>query len=105
MSPEIFQVPQYFQPVLQRIGDVLDADLSIESYDEEWVNFTVDGYRDQKALSELETKKAEVLPGPDAHNFRIVCPWDPSDEDDGLWLHSLRHSDTPNDYLQGIWYF
>ncbi|HWB11288.1 MAG TPA: hypothetical protein VG826_18815 [Pirellulales bacterium] len=104
MSIDIASVPSQFQAVLNRIGDVLDADVEVESYDEEWLNFTVDGYSDQEALREIESKKRRVLLGADSHNFRILCPWDPS-SGEGLWLHSLRDSDTPHDYLMGNWYY
>jgi hypothetical protein len=101
---DICQAPAYFQSILRRIGDVLDADLEIESFDEEWVNFSVDDYTDQEALRELELHSRQVLIGSEPHNFRILCPWDPSD-DSGLWLHSLRHSDSPAEYLTGNWYY
>jgi hypothetical protein len=97
-------IPSYFQPILKRIEGVLGADVDVESCDEEWLNFTVEGYSDQEALRKLESNKTRVLVGADALNFRLLCPWDPS-SDDGLWLHSLRHSDTPNDYLMGNWYY
>jgi hypothetical protein len=104
MSFDIAFVPNYFQPILTRIEEALDADVDVESFDEEWLNFTVDGYTDQEALLELEGSKDEVLVGVDALNFRIVCPMDRSSED-GLWLHSLMDSDTPDAYLRGIWFY
>jgi hypothetical protein len=104
MSIPIASVPQYFQPILNRIGDVLDADIEVESSEDEWLNFTVDGYSDQEAMRELEKNKLRVLLGTDSHNFRILCPWNPS-AGDGLWLHSLQNSDSPDDYLRGNWYY
>ena len=106
MSIDLTFVPTYFQPILERIEEVLDADVDIDSHDEEWLNFTVDGYKDQEALRELEANQAEVLTGLDAFNFRIVCALDPEDEEEeGLWLHSLRHCDEPDDYLRGCWFY
>jgi hypothetical protein len=104
MALPIAAVPRYFQPLLKRIGDSLDADLKVESFDEEWLRFTVDGYSDQEALREIERNKTKVMPGIDAHNFRILCAWDPSVRE-GLWIHSLINSDCPDDYLRGNWYY
>jgi hypothetical protein len=104
MPVAIASVPKHFQSILMRISDVLDADVEVDSYDKEWLNFWVEGYSDHEAMDELEKNKMRVLLSAEALNVRMLCAWDPN-ADEGLWLHSLSHCDTPNDYLRGNWYY
>jgi hypothetical protein len=101
---DISDLPDYFQPVMQRIEDLLALDADIESFDSEWVHFRLPGSTDQDAIVTLEANHNDVLPGTDLFDFQILCPFN-AGQGKGLWLHYLPESAAPSDYRSGVWFF
>src|SRR5208283_4835919 len=100
----ISSLPDYFQPVMQRIVDVFGQEVVIESFDDEWVHFSIPGMIDQDAIITLEAKHNEVLPNRALFDFQILCAWNGA-QGRGLWLHYLPKSEAPTDYRSGVWFY
>ena len=97
-------VPPRFGNVLARIQSVLGSQVLIHSFDGEWLNFTVLGWLDSRALQTMNENVNRILPGHDLQSFQILCPWEPSDLG-GLWLHDLLDPRRKADYQSGCWFY
>jgi hypothetical protein len=104
MAIEIDELPDRIQAVMRRIADVFPQDLAIESWDGEWVHFCLRGLADHAAITTLEAKHTEVLPGAEFFDYQILCSWS-STNGNGLWLHYLPNADAPRDYRPGVWFY
>lgn len=100
----ISDLPDAFQPVMERIVAVLSQEPVVESFDDEWVHFSFRSLANKYAILKLEARHDEVLPDEDFGDFQILCPSSRA-QGGGLWLHYLPEADAPSDYLPGVWFY
>lgn len=101
---EIVDVPEYFQPILERIEELLNAWVIVDDYDEEWVHFHVPDIVDRYAIVAIEKNNKKILLGDERKEFQILCPYSNS-SGEGLWLHYLCDPVTQGEYRAGAWFF
>ena len=101
---EIVNVPAQFQAILERLEELLDSWVVVDSYNDEWVKFHFSDLVDRYAIVAIEKNIKQVLVGDELKEFQILCPW--SDQGGkGLWLHYLADPIAQIEYRAGAWFY
>jgi hypothetical protein len=100
----IDEVPDYFQPILERIEELFDAWLVVDDYDDEWVQFHVPRVVDQSAIAAIQKNNQRILIGDEQKTFQILCPWSVA-QGKGLCLHCLADTLAQVEYRAGVWFY
>lgn len=100
---DVDELEDYFQAIIERIENLFDKTVVIDDYDDEWVQFHVDGLVDRAAIVALEKHNKQILVGDERKMFQILCAWNPLDGS-GLWLHYLEDPVAQSEYRAGVWF-